>query len=315
MQDLCILKKHFTVKTLKIDTFLMPRPGRDLSVFFHLIKEILWSDVVYSWFANLNAFFIVLICIFLHKKSIIVIGGYEVAYTPKINYGALLSRVGRFRVSIILRHANKIFAVSRSSMKQILNFVQPKNLILVYNGVDLQKFSPSGTKNNLVITVGVISTSTILRKGLITFVQAANYLVDVPFIIIGKYDDSVEKLKEIAGLNITFTGFVDDNNLLDYYRKAKVYCQLSYHESFGVSLAEAMACGCVPVVTRMYALPELVGNSGFYTPINQPKATAKAIATALKSNKGVEARNMIGSFTIQIREKKIVTEIMDIVHN
>ena len=93
-QDIRILRKHFSVKTMKTSTFLLPRLGRDFSVFFKLVKGIIGADVVVSWFANLNALFIVLLCIFLNKKAIIVVGGYEVAYIPKINYGALLSVVG-----------------------------------------------------------------------------------------------------------------------------------------------------------------------------------------------------------------------------
>ena len=41
-----------------------------------------------------------------------------------------------------------------------------------------------------------------------------------------------------------------------------VYLQLSYYESFGVSVAEAIACGCVPIVTAGTALPEVCGIEG-----------------------------------------------------
>ena len=64
--------------------------------------------------------------------------------------------------------------------------------------------------------------------------------------------------------HIEFTGFVTDDELLGWYQRAKVYCQLSYYESFGMAAAEAMLCECVPVVTRKGALPEVVGETGFY---------------------------------------------------
>lgn len=62
-----------------------------------------------------------------------------------------------------------------------------------------------------------------------------------------------------------------------------VYAQLSAYESFGMALAEAMQCGCVPVVTRRGALPEVVGDAGWYVPYGDPDATAQAIREALNA--------------------------------
>ena len=302
---------------MNVTTFLVPRRGRDWLVYFRLLNGILWADIVYSWWAVLNAFFIVLFCMFLRKKSIVVVGGYEVAYVPEINYGRLLSLSGRLEVKFILRHASKMLAVSKSSEKEILRFTIPKNLKLVYNGVDTEKFKPSGEKEILVITVGAISYDTINKKRLDTFVKASKYLDDVQFILIGKFsDDSIGHLKKIAGPNVKFTDHVLDEVLLHYYQKAGVYCQLSTQESFGVALAEAMSCGCVPVVTRRYALPEVVGDTGFYVPYNDPKATAEAIRKALKSNKGIKARKRIKKyFSLEAREKGLIRETLDLTKN
>jgi glycosyltransferase involved in cell wall biosynthesis len=166
----------------------------------------------------------------------------------------------------------------------------------------------------LVITVANITGLTLKKKGLDTFVKASAYLPNIRFILVGKYDNSsVEPLKRIAGSNVIFIGYVSDDSLVALYRKAKVYCQLSAHESFGVALAEAMACGCVPVVTRRYALPEVVGDAGFYVPHGDPKATAEAIKKALKSNKGKLARERIRTyFSLETREQKLINEIINL---
>jgi len=304
-RDLEILERHFHVERLKVTM-------NPLTV-LRLLKGILWADVVYTWFIKLNTLFAVLFCMVLRKKCIIVTGGYDVAYVPEINYGALLSPWRRIMAKFALEHANKVLAVSGSNKKQILRLARPKNLKLVYNGVDVEKFKPSGVKENLVITVGAVSDSTIKTKGLETFVRAAAYLPDVRFILIGKYNGSIENLKKIAGSNVMFTGYLSEEPLLRYYQRAKVYCQLSAHESFGVALAEAMSCCCVPVVTRRYALPEVAGNAGFYVPYDDPKATVEAIRKALKSDKGIKARERIKKyFSIKTREKKLIKEILDL---
>jgi glycosyltransferase involved in cell wall biosynthesis len=313
--DLKILKKHFNVRNINITAFLVPRRDRDLLTYFRLIKGILWADVAYSWWAKLDSFYIVLLCVLLRKKSMVVVGGYEVAYVPEINYGTLLSPIGRLEVKFILHHASKIIAVSKSSKKEILNFAKPKALKLVYNGVDTERFKPLGDKENLVITVGGVSHGIINKKRLDAFVAASTYLTDVQFVIIGKiFDDSIKQLRSKASCNVNFTGYVSDESLLRYYQKAKVYCQLSTQESFGVALAEAMACGCVPVVTRKYSLPEVVGDTGFYVPYNDPEATAEAIEKALRSDKGVKTRERVQKyFSSKAREKNLVREISDLI--
>ena len=107
--------------------------------------------------------------------------------------------------------------------------------------------------------------------------------------------------------------FADDQALLKSYQKAKVYCQLSYYESFGVALAEAMACECVPVIADRGALPEVIGDVGFYVPYGDPEATAEAIGKALKSGKGAEARERIKTmFSLERRRDEFICEIEEL---
>ena len=146
-----------------------------------------------------------------------------------------------------------------------------------------------------------------------TFVQASQLLPDIPFLLIGKHDASVNKLKEIAGSNVTFTGYVSDEELLHHYQTSKVYCQLSAHEGFGVSLAEAMACGCVPVGTRRYAVPEVIGDTGFYAKYDNPGSAAEAIERALRHDigrKGVE--RITGLYSLSKRESSVVSQISEL---
>jgi len=68
--------------------------------------------------------------------------------------------------------------------------------------------------------------------------------------------------------------------------KTKVYAQLSFHEGFGVAVAEAMLCECIPVLSTKGALPEVGGKNAYYVPFGDPKFAATVIERALKSNNG-----------------------------
>jgi len=308
-RDIELLRKYFNIKVIKWE-------GLKPIILLKMIKGILWADLTFSWFGAGHAFYAVLLSRMLRKKSIVVIGGYEVAKVQEIDYGLLLNPKSASRVKYVLENADKILAVSKFNKKEILKYRENlKNIKLVYNGIDVCKFKPKGKKEDIVITVGIINKLNLKRKGLETFVRAAIYLRDIKFVLIGKHvDDSIDYLKSIAPLNVEFTGFVSDEELLNWYQRAKVYCQLSIYESFGVALAEAMACECVPVVTNKGALPEVVGNTGFYVPYSDPKATAEAIKKALKSDKGEKARKRIKKmFPLERREKKLVGVIGELI--
>jgi glycosyltransferase involved in cell wall biosynthesis len=115
-----------------------------------------------------------------------------------------------------------------------------------------------------------------------TFVKVAHWLPDVRFVVAGPYDnDALETLKNIAGDNVTFMGYVSKEDLDCLYARAKVYLQPSIHEAFGCSVAEAMLYNCIPVVSNRFALPEVVGDAGIYVEPGDIEGIASALRRAL----------------------------------
>jgi len=311
-RDLELLRRHFDVREMKVMTFLVPRKGRDPLVLLKLLRGVLWADIVYCWFADLNAFFLTLFSVIFRKKSLVVVGGYEVAYVPEMSYGSMLGRRSAFIVKCVLKFAHRILAVSKFSQKEILDYAMHEKVELVFNGVDCETFRPCGeNRNDSVLMVGPISKEEIKIHGLDTFIEAAKFLPRVNFLAIGLSKDAVNFLSKSLPPNVTLMGIIPQKDLIPYYQKSKVYCQLSLRESFGVSLAEAMCCECVPVVTKNAgAMSEVVGKTGFFTRFGDPQNVAEMIMRALKSEQGKEARNRIVKyFSIRRREKALVNLI------
>jgi glycosyltransferase involved in cell wall biosynthesis len=135
----------------------------------------------------------------------------------------------------------------------------------------------------MALTVGNIDRGNLQRKGHESFVRAAALLPDVSFVLVGNWKgDAIDYLRSIATPNVTFTGRVSDVVLHDYYGKASVYVQPSLHEGFGLSVAEAMLAGCIPVVSRAGSLPEVTGDAGIFVDAPEPTAIAQAIEKALE---------------------------------
>ena len=308
-RDLEALRREYRVRETVISNY-QGRNGlkRSLLIAFEIFQGVLWADLTYSWFAHNHSYLAVRLANLLGKRTLVVIGGYEVAREPEIGYGALLNPKLAKRVNYIIQNADHILAVSEFNRREILNLSERHHVAVVYNGIDCVQFNPGEEKEDLVITVCQINRNNITLKGLDTFISAARCLPDLRFAIIGRVlDGSIEDLKRDAPHNVEFVLSPSQDELLRWYRRAKVYCQLSYRESFGVALAEAMSCECVPVVTDRGALPEVVGDTGFVVPYGDADATAAAIVKALPSDaRGRAARIRVQKeFSLEERKQKI----------
>jgi glycosyltransferase involved in cell wall biosynthesis len=302
-QDFEILSRHFQVDAV---------PYRSAGDIMHMIGSIRRSDIVFSWFASGHSFAAVMLAKTFRKRSVVVAGGYDVAFEPEINYGQYtLARHKRMYADFALNRADAILAVSEFTKEEVLARSEPRRVEVVYNGIDTDMFRPSGEKEDLVLTVASGSNDVIRLKGLDVFVKAAGYHPDLKFLVLGLSDADRKTLASCcSSSNVDLRGIVSRQELIGYYQRAKVYCQLSYRESFGVALAEAMACGCAPVVTRRGALSEVVGDTGYYVPYGDAKATAEGIKKAFSSDKGNKARERVESlFTSNMREAELIEAI------
>ncbi len=123
-----------------------------------------------------------------------------------------------------------------------------------------------------------------------------------------------DRLKDLVPANLEIVGEVNDETLISEMRRAAVYVQVSAHEGFGCSLAEAMLCEAVPVVTSAGAIPEVVGDTGIYVPRNDPIATANAVKQALTSWSGSAARKRVAEmFPLARREKRLIDLVNEFV--
>lgn len=268
--------------------------------FAELLGDILWCDIALAWSGKLHAFFTVLVTKMLGKKTIVVASGEDVAKCTVAGkpYGIFAHPIKKWFAYFIYRHADCILCVSESNLLETINNAgaNPQKTRLIYHGFEAEVFkqAPGAQKQRLVVTVGRINHENIYRKGLKLFVETAKRLPTISFILVGpSADGSIDLLKRLAPRNVTFADGLYGDDLVAVLSKATVYVQVSEWESFGCSLAEAMLCECIPVVSRQWATPEVAGECGFYVDELTPEAVATQIKKALASNLGKRARERI----------------------
>ncbi|MCK4979636.1 MAG: glycosyltransferase, partial [Candidatus Delongbacteria bacterium] len=70
---------------------------------------------------------------------------------------------------------------------------------------------------------------------------------------------------------------------------------------------EAMNLGCIPVVTKVGALPELVKNAEYHCDYGDVGSTKSAIQQAINSENQDEIMNLVKEkFSLQQRGKKLI---------
>lgn len=277
----------------------------------------LWkSDLLFVWFASVFALSPVLVARLLGKRIVTVVGGYEAANEPEIGYGSARSPLRRMIVRLILALSNQVIAVSHSSELLIQRnlAVAPNKIRLVHHGFERISFDANRPKTPSVINVGQVTDKTWKVKGICDFVLAAEQMPDIRFIHIGSLRiDVAAKLGRSLPTNLTFIGQVPFEQLGRYLSRTKVYVQLSRHESFGCSVAEAMLCRCIPVVTDAAALPEVVGDCGIIVKSRETSDVVDAVrrALAMPDTEGDRARQRILTHFPYERRKDGLLQIID----
>jgi glycosyltransferase involved in cell wall biosynthesis len=96
----------------------------------------------------------------------------------------------------------------------------------------------------------------------------------------GAEQQRLEELASRLGVRVVFTGVVDWNRIIEIYVASDVFALVSRHETWGVVVNEAAACGLPLVLSdHVGAAHDLleVGQNGLLVPPDDVSATAKAL--------------------------------------
>jgi glycosyltransferase involved in cell wall biosynthesis len=144
---------------------------------------------------------------------------------------------------------------------------------LVYQGIDTELYRPPErpSDSKTIVTVSHLTRANAHRKRLTTVIRAAPKVLarhpDARFVIIGGHEDAYPELAGLAeslGLSraMSFPGRLSTAEKIAAYHEAALLAQATLYEGFGVSIAEAMACGLPVVSSPRGAVVEVVGPCG-----------------------------------------------------
>lgn len=136
--------------------------------------------------------------------------------------------------------------------------------LVIHNGINLDIFKPVSSqfkdkyelKNKIVLMSSATSWS--YKKGFNDLLRLSEILPKhYTIVIIGLSNSQIRSLpRNILGLPIT----ENVSSLVEAYSSADIYLNLSYEETFGLTMIESMACGTPVIAYNCTSSPEIVNN-------------------------------------------------------
>lgn len=201
-----------------------------------------------------------------HQRPLVLTSHGLFFHTP---YAQQLKRVYfRTMTRLSLRRVQGIICDSEQDLAALSTITDPQKLQLIPNGVpveQLARYQIAGRDHNLLLAVGQLTERKRPDLLLPVLAELVRQRPLMRLLFIGPDKDGLQTSlsKKIARLglqaHVVFTGPVSDTDLYDYLGRGAVWLSASAYEGFGIALAEAMAAGCVPLVSPLHPFRQILG--------------------------------------------------------
>jgi starch synthase len=218
--------------------------------------------------------------------------------------GITASQRDHVRVKAERELADVIFAPSDYAIDCLMEHgVSREKILKIPYGVDPVRFSPTIRSQGDVEPFRALFVGNIgLRKG-VRYLLDAWRTLDLPnaeLVLVGQPDDAGRQiLREFEGC-YHWSGQVPKYAVDQWFRKSDVFVLPSLADSWGLAVAEAMACGLPVITTSTTGAPVRDGVDGFVVPPSDASALGDAIRflyenPGARSKMGASAREHVAT--------------------
>lgn len=220
-------------------------------------------------------------------------------------YSPLRSGYVKWMTRYAARHSDAIITISENSRREISQYarVPIEKILLAPPATDLRRVPDQETLNRVreiyrlpgrfVLYLGTLEPGKNLPFLVRAFAQLkrAHPELDHHLVLAGAQGWGTREIENEVqrsdGTGFHLIGFVEQEDVAALYSLADLFVYPSSYEGFGMPPLEAMACGTPVIVSKVSALPEVLGDlwtgksAGLQIPSNDVNAWADAMARVL----------------------------------
>jgi len=331
-KDKILLEKQFEVIPILFNP--LPKwktPFSILAQFFKIISKINSVKCVVCQFAGFHTILPVFLGKLFHKKVYLILLGAECHNFPNIRHGNFRKKILGIVTSYSLRNAYKLLPIdislaewqnnyddSEPKLQGFLNLAAPckTDFEVIPHGFDAYKFNykaENKIKNSFITISSSVAPPVYYRKGIDLILKVAPFFPDCTFSILCKND--FLKIEELPK-NVTLLNAVPYDKLAEKIAEFEYYLQVSIAEGLPNALCEAMLCGCIPIGSESFAIPYIIGKTGYLVKKRELEEFKAVITTAINSNNNLqlaaESRKRIQElFPLDARENRLLAILMN----
>lgn len=281
------------------------------------IKRILFEQIALPFIIRKGIYFSpqVSVPLIMNKKVKAFITIHDlIPFIYKDKYSFFRTLYYKPMVYFSAKKADKILTVSENTAGDITKIfkINRNNILILHNFLDFEKYytNEKQNKENYFITVCTIQPGKNLIRAIKAFKMYSIYDNSAKFLIIGKKGwkfDKIFSFVENQKLNekIIFLGYVNEDELMQLYQKAKALVYVSYYEGFGIPPLEAMYFKCPVIVSNTSSFPEVVGKAGIYV---DPHSVNDIYKAMIEVDKGIH-NDKIKYMEDEVKKFNPITEV------